>query len=190
MSLLAFQMNTSDPAFWVLVFVAAMFFFIAVAVVMMAFAVRRVVQTVGNLERRAEPLLDRVALMSEQVKEIAAQGREVADQVTLMSAHLATASVHFSESSALIKEEVRELKQLVGYTSVKARDKVEQVSATIDEAQRQFTATTYFIHTKLVEPARELAAIMAGVRRGLEVLVAPAPKQIDQTYGEDELFIG
>jgi hypothetical protein len=190
MSLLAYQMNTSDPAFWVLVFVAAMFFFIAVAVVMMAFAVRRVVQTVGNLERRAEPLLDRVALMSEQVKEIAAQGKEVAEQVTLMSTHLATASVHFSESSALIKEEVRELKQLVGYTSVRARDKVEQVSTAIDQAQRQFTATTYFIHTKLVEPARELAAIMAGVRRGLEVLVSPAPKQIDQTYGEDELFIG
>jgi hypothetical protein len=190
MSLLAFQMSTRDPAFWVLVFVAAMFFFIAVAVVMMALAVRRVVQTVGNLERRAEPLLDRVASMSEQVKEIAAQGKEVAEQVSLMSTHLATASVHFSESSALIKEEVRELKQLVGYTAVTARDKVERMSTTIDQAQRQFTATTLFIHTKLVEPARELAAIMAGVRRGLEVLVSPAPKQIDQTYGEDEMFIG
>jgi hypothetical protein len=31
---------------------------------------------------------------------------------------------------------------------------------------------------------------MAGVRRGLEVLIAPAPKQIDQTYGDDEMFIG
>jgi hypothetical protein len=47
-----------------------------------------------------------------------------------------------------------------------------------------------FIHSKLVEPARELAAILAGVRRGLEVLAAPAPKQIDETYGEEELFIG
>src|ERR671916_441071 len=37
---------------------------------------------------------------------------------------------------------------------------------------------------------RELAALLAGVRRGLEVLAAPAPKQIDQTYGEEEMFIG
>ena len=190
MSLLAFQMSTSDPAFWVLVIVAVAFVGVAAALVSMAFAVRRVVLMVGNLERRAEPLLDRVALMSEQVKEIAVQGKEVADQVTIMSAHLATASVHFSESSALIKEEVRELRKLVGYTAVTARDKVEQVSATIDQAQRQFSNTTLFIHTRLVEPARELAAIMAGVRRGLEVLVSPAPKQIDQTYGEDEMFIG
>ena len=190
MFLFALQMSIDDPAFWVLVFVAIMFFMIAAAMIAMAITVRRVVLTVGNLERRAEPLLDRVALMSEQVKEIAAQGKEVAEQVTLMSGHLATASIHFSESSALIKEEVRELKQLVGYTAVTARDKVEQMSATIDQAQQQFTATTFFIHTKLVEPARELAAIMAGVRRGLEVLVSPAPKQIDQTYGEDEMFIG
>jgi hypothetical protein len=35
-----------------------------------------------------------------------------------------------------------------------------------------------------------LAAIMAGFRRGLEVLVAPAPKPINQIYGEDEMFIG
>ncbi|HLL73026.1 MAG TPA: hypothetical protein VK363_16420 [Pyrinomonadaceae bacterium] len=186
----AFQMSVNDPAFWVLVIVAVAFLAVAAALVAMAFAVRRVVVMVGNLERRAEPLLDRVALMSEQVKDIAAQGKEVADQVTLMSSHLATASVHFSESSALIKEEVRELKQLVGYTAVTARDKVEKMSTAVDQAQRQFTATTLFIHTKLVEPARELAAIMAGVRRGLEVFVSPAPKQIDQTYGEDEMFIG
>jgi hypothetical protein len=190
MSLLAFQMSTSDPAFWVLVIVAVAFLGVAAALIAMAVAVRRVVVMVGNLERRAEPLLDRVALMSEQVQEIAAHGKEVAEQVTLLSTHLATASVHFSESSALIKEEVRELKQLVGYTAVAARDKVEQVSASIDQAQRQFSNTTLFIHTKLIEPARELAAIMAGVRRGLEVLVSPAPKQIDQTYGEDEMFIG
>jgi hypothetical protein len=50
--------------------------------------------------------------------------------------------------------------------------------------------TTVFIQSKLVAPAREMAAIMAGVRRGLEVLVAPSPKSIDQTYAEEEMFIG
>ena len=36
----------------------------------------------------------------------------------------------------------------------------------------------------------EIAAIMAGFRRGLEVLIAPSPKPINQTYAEDEMFIG
>jgi hypothetical protein len=64
------------------------------------------------------------------------------------------------------------------------------VSRTIDRTQMQVTNTTDFVNEKIVVPAREIAAIMAGVRKGLEVLFAPAPKQIDRVYTEDELFIG
>lgn len=190
MTALALQMSTSDPAFWVLLIVAVSFFAIAVAMIVIAVIVSRLVRTVSNLEKRAEPLLERVTVLSEQVQQIAAQGREVAVEVNALSGYLSTATMHFSESAALIKDEVRELKQLVGYSATTARDKVELVSRTIDQTQRQFTTTTAFIHNKLVEPARELAAIMVGVRRGLEVLIAPAPKPADQIYGDDEMFIG
>jgi len=46
------------------------------------------------------------------------------------------------------------------------------------------------IKNKIVVPAREIAAVMAGVRKGLEVLFAPAPKQIDRVYEDEEMFIG
>ena len=75
-------------------------------------------------------------------------------------------------------------------TAIEARNKVELVSNTIDRTHGQVVSTTDFIQRKVVEPARELAAIMSGFRRGLEVLVAPIPKPINQTYGDDEMFIG
>jgi len=78
----------------------------------------------------------------------------------------------------------------VSETAVEAKDKVEIVSRTIDRTQKQVAATTDFVQSRVIEPARELAAIMAGFRRGLEVLVAPMPKPINQTYAEDEMFIG
>ena len=34
------------------------------------------------------------------------------------------------------------------------------------------------------------AALMAGVRKGLEVLFAPAPKQLDRAYTDEDMFIG
>jgi hypothetical protein len=64
------------------------------------------------------------------------------------------------------------------------------VSRSIDRTHEQVFTTTTFIRDKVIEPARELAAIMAGFRRGLEVLVAPAPKPINETYQDEELFIG
>lgn len=183
-------MSTNDPAFWVMIVVAVSFIVIAVAMVAIAVVVSRAARTVNNLERKVEPLIARVGTLTEQVQQIAVQGKDVAEQVSLMSGYLSTATMHFSESMLLVKDEVRELRQIVGMSAETARDKVEVISRNIDQTQRQFFATTTFIQTKLVEPAREIAAIMAGVRRGLEVLLAPAPKQIDQTYGEEEMFIG
>ena len=190
MTSLALQMSTNDPMFWVMVVVAVSFIVIAIAMVAIAVYVNRAVKSAARLEEKMEPLIERVTVISEQGKEIAVQGKLIAEQFNAVSNHLATATMHFSESLAIIKGEVAELKALVSDTAVEARDKVELVSRTIDRTHRQVALTTDFIQTKVIEPARELAAIMAGFRRGLEVLVAPVPKPINQTYGEDEMFIG
>jgi uncharacterized protein YoxC len=184
------QMSTRDPMFWIMVIIAASFILIAIAMIAIAVFVSRAVKTVNRMEEKMEPLLERVTAMSEQGKQMAVQGKLIVEQFTAVSGHLSTATMHFSESLAMIKSEVGELRALVSETAVEARDKVELVSRTIDRTQKQVALTTDFVQSRVIEPARELAAIMAGFRRGLEVLVAPMPKPINQTYGEDEMFIG
>jgi hypothetical protein len=125
-----------------------------------------------------------------KVDAISVQGREMSVHFTEISANLSVATRHLAESTEMIKQEVAELKQLVGETAITAKDKVDLVSRTIDRTQMQVMDTTDFVQAKIVEPAREVAAIMAGVRKGLEVLFAPAPKQIDRVYTDDEMFIG
>jgi methyl-accepting chemotaxis protein len=190
MTLLALQMNPNDPTFWVMVIIALSFIIIAVAMVAIAAFVNRAVKSVNRLEQKLEPLIDRVTVISEQGKLIAVQGKFIAEQFTEVSIHLSAATLNLSESLAIIKDEVGELKDMVSETAHDARDKVELISRTIDRTHDQVVTTTDFVQRKVVEPARELAAIMAGFRRGLEVLVAPIPKPINQTYGEDEMFIG
>jgi uncharacterized protein YoxC len=184
------QMSTRDPMFWIMVIIAASFIVIAISMIAIAVFVSRAVKTVNRMEQKMEPLLERVTAISEQGKQMAVQGKLIAEQFTAVSGHLSTATMHLSESLAMIKSEVGELRALVSETAVEARDKVELVSRTIDRTQNQVAQTTDFIQSRVIEPARELAAIMAGFRRGLEVLVAPMPKPINQTYGEDEMFIG
>jgi len=190
MSLLALQINPNDPLFWVMIVIALSFIIIAVAMIAIAVVVSRAAKSVTRLEEKLEPLIEKVTIMGEQGKLIAVQGKLIAEQFSEVSGHLSTATSNLSESLAIIKDEVGELKVLVSETAHDARDKVELVSRTIDRTHHQVVTTTDFIQRKVVEPARELAAIMAGFRRGLEVLVAPLPKPINQTYGEDEMFIG
>ena len=179
-------MNANDPQFWMMIssiVIGVCFIVMAIALIAIAVIVRRAVKTVGRLEERFDPLIAKVNAMS-------AQGKEISVHFTEVSANLSTATRHLAESTELIKQEVAELKMLVGETALTARDKVTMVSQTIDRTHDQVVDTTEFVQRKIVEPAREIAAIMAGVRRGLEVLFAPAPKQIDRAYMEDELFIG
>ena len=179
-------MNANEPQFWMMIssmVIAVCFIVMAISLIAIAVIVRKVIGTVNRIESRVEPLIS-------QVNDISEQGKEVAVQFNELSGHLALASKHFSESTGLIKEEVVELKQLVGQTAVVAKDKVELVNDTIDRTQLQVTSTADFIQAKVVQPASEIAAIMAGVRKGLEVLFAPSPKRIDRAYHEDEMFIG
>ncbi len=163
--------------------IAICFVVMAVALIAIAVTVKRVVATVKNVEERVEPLIEKVNAIGDQGKLISAQFNDISE-------NLASATKYFAESAGLVREEVAELKLLVGQTAIVAKDKVELVSNTIDRTQLQVISTTDFIQKKVVEPAREIAAIMAGVRKGLEVLFAPAPKQIDRVYVDDEMFIG
>jgi hypothetical protein len=179
-------MNSSEPQFWIMIasiVIAICFVVMAIALIVIANIVGKLVGTVNRLEDKVNPLMAKVNVIGDQGKAIAVQFNEV-------SGHLSTATKLLSESVGLVKDEVVELKALVGQTALVAKDKVEMVSRTIDRTNHQVVSTTDFIQHKVVEPAREIAAVMAGVRKGLEVLFAPAPKQIDRVYTEDEMFIG
>lgn len=186
-------MNTHDPLFWLIVItaiIALSFVSIAVAMIAMASFASRALKSLNRLEERLDPLMTQATALTEQGQAIAVQGRQIAEQFNVMSGHLSTATGHLSESAALIKEEVRGLTLLADETAEMARGKVQLVSRAIDTTHDRVINTTEFIQMKVIDPARELAAILAGVRRGLEVLVAPAPSPIDQTYGDEEMFIG
>ncbi len=179
-------MNPSDPQFWTMIFtivIAICFIVITVAMIAIAMTVKRVIATVSRVEQRVEPLIDKF-------NQISVQGKDISVGLNDVTANLGTATRYLAESTELIREEVADLRKIVSSTAITARDKVEMVSRTIDRTQMQVTNTTDFVQQKIVEPAREIAAIMAGVKKGLEVLFAPAPKQIDRVYVEEEMFIG
>jgi uncharacterized protein YoxC len=179
-------MDPNNPEFWQMIssiVIAVTFIVMAIALLWIAMTVRKIVGTVKDVQEKVEPLITKVDAMSVQGKEISVHFNEI-------SANLSTATKHLAESTELIKEEVADLKQLVSEGAITARDKVEMVSRTIDRTHDQVVDTTEFVNQKIVVPAREIAAIMAGVKRGLEVLFAPAPKQIDRVYEEEEMFIG
>ena len=186
-------MTADNPQFWMMIasiVIALCFVVMAIALIAIALVVRKIVGTVNRVEEKIEPLLTKIDPLMAKVNDIGEQGKLISVQFNEISDNLSVATKYFAESAGLIREEVAELKQLVGDTAVVAKDKVALVSQTIDRTQMQVVTTTDFIQTKVVEPAKEIAAVMAGVKKGLEVLFAPTPKQINRVYADEDLFIG
>jgi hypothetical protein len=186
-------MNANEPQFWMMIasiVIAVCFVVMAIALIVIAVIIKKIVGTVNDVVATVNDVKAKVDPLINKVNDISEQGKLISVQFTEISTNLAVTSKHVSESMGLIKDEVGELKQLVGMTAVEAKDKVALVSRTIERTNSQVITTTDFIQAKVVEPAREIAAIMAGVRKGLEVLFAPSPKQIDRAYADDEMFIG
>ena len=95
-------------------------------------------------------------------------------QFSEFATNLATATKQLAESTEAGRDEVSELRTIVSSTALVARDKVEMVSNSIDRTHSQLIDTTEFVSKRIVVPAREIAAVMAGVRKGLEVRFATA----------------
>lgn len=183
MTFFAFQMSNDNSLFVIMVIIAICFAIMAIAMAMIAIMVFRMVGVVREVQQKVEPLI-------QSANNISVQGKEIAEQFTHLSEHLSTATRYFADSASIVRDELAEIKVLIGQTAIVARDKVQLVSQTIDRTNGQIKDTTDFIQHRVVEPARELAAIMAGLRRGLEVLLAPSPKQLNSVYNNDEMFIG
>ncbi len=165
------------------VVIAISFVVMALSLLTVALFVRKLMQVVHRVEEQAQPLVG-------QVEEIGNQGKEIAAQFNELSGHMVVASKNFSESTTMIKDEVRELKALVGSTAVATKEKVDNVSGAIERTSESVSTTVDFIGNKVVKPAAEIAALMIGIRKGLEVLFAPSPKRIDRAYHDNEMFIG
>ena len=179
-------MGSGDVQFWLMIsslVTALCFVFMAGSLVAIALYVKKDLSSVKKLEEEIRPLISKVSAISDQ-------GKEISIQFTEISSNLSTASKYFAESAQIIRDEVAELKVIVSEGAVVARDKVEMVGKTIERTNMQVIATTDFSEAKVVEPAREIAAVMAGIRRGLEVLFAPSPKDADKAYTDDDMFIG
>ncbi|MBC7798803.1 MAG: hypothetical protein H7Z37_18190 [Pyrinomonadaceae bacterium] len=183
MTFWAFQMSTNDPLFWILVIIAICFVVMALTIATLGFAVFRVIGIVQGLQTKIDPLIKSAGAIS-------VQGKEIAEKFTQLSEHLTTTTKYVSDSAAIVKVELNDIKGLLGQTADTAKDKIALVNQTIERTNGQVKDTADFIQNSVVEPARELAAIMAGVRKGLEVLLAPTPKQLNRAYDDDEMFIG
>jgi hypothetical protein len=158
---------------------------VAVLGISMAALVRRV----GELQTRAEYVLGNAEPVLKTAQALMVELRAA-------SGYIVQGVQHLTAISEMAKDEAADIKNLLGDSTALARREVERTRAHIDKVQDaiatttdQFQRTTELVQYSVLQPAREFSYIMAGLRRGLEVLLAGDRVPVNRAYQDEELFI-
>lgn len=173
---------------------AAMFMFIYVAI-------KKLTGIAASIQAKAEPLIAKtgpvidqvqgtIGTVKESVEKISAQAKEAFDKVTVETRAVAAAvSASSQEISRLAQHQAEQISHTLDYTTTTLQRQVTELDGLLVRTQDRFEDTTREVQATVLQPMRELSAMLIGLRRILETLFGRHRKPIDQAYQDEELFI-
>ncbi len=148
-----------------------------------------VVERTSQLQTRAEYLLNNTEPVLKMAQGLMTELKEA-------GAYFSQGVQHISAIAEMAKDEVAEVRHLIGDTTAiarreveRAREKVDKVQNTLAVATDQFERTTILVQQSVLQPAREFSYLMFGLRRAMEVLLTGKRLPVNRAYQDEELFI-
>ena len=151
--------------------------------------VERTIERTGELQTRAEYILNNTEPVLKMAHGVMVELKEA-------GGYFSQGAQHLSAIAEMAKDEVAEVKHLLGDTTAmarreveRAREKMDKVQDTLASATDQFARATTMVQHSVLEPAREFSYVMFGLRRAIEVLFAGRRLPVNRAYQDEELFI-
>jgi methyl-accepting chemotaxis protein len=168
--------------------------------------VEQVMRTVGELQTTVKDVSQTVTTVSTEVLAVSSAVTTSAERISVIATESAEQlRTTIVATSADIKELVTststEVKDLVTTTSTDVRaimstsrnatqGAVDRIDLMVERTARRVEETGAFVQSQVLDPVREVSAIVVGIKVALETLIGyPERRQIDQAYSEEELFI-
>jgi len=164
-------------------------------------AIKKLTGIAASVQAKTEPLIAKAGPVIEQVQttivtvkdsveKISAQAKDAFDKVTVETRAVAAAvSASSQEIARLAQHQAEQISQTLDYTTSTMQRQVTELDGLLLRTQDRFEDTTREVQATVLQPMRELSAMLVGLRRILETLFGRNRKPIDQAYQDEELFI-
>ena len=166
---------------------AAMFIFIYVAI-------RRLTAIATSVQAKVEPLVEQaqgtIKTVTSTVEKINAQAKETFDKVTVETRAVAAAvSVSSQEITKLAHHQAEQISATLDQAATSLQRQIAEYDRLLARTHDRIEYTTLEVQSSVLDPVRELSALLVGIRRTIEALVKRDRKQIDKAYQDEEMFI-
>jgi F0F1-type ATP synthase membrane subunit b/b' len=164
-------------------------------------AVKKLTRVATSLQQKADPVIAKVTPLVEQaqstvanvratVEKISAQVKETLDKVTVETrAITAAVSTSSQEIVGLARQQAQQLSSTLDHTNATLQRQITELDGLLARTQGRFEDATVEVQTTLLQPLRDLSALIIGLKRTLDSLFRRDRKQIDQAYQDEEMFI-
>jgi len=173
----------------------------AIMFVNIAAKVKKLTDVVDRLETKIEPTIAKLEPLADQVQSlttnvaktvesISSQAKETFDKVAVESRAIAAAvSVTSREIAGLARHQAQEVSGTLDLTTSALQRQVNDLDRLLSRTQERIENTTTQVQTTILTPIKELVALIAGIKRTVDVLFAHDRKAIDKAYPDEEMFI-
>ncbi len=144
---------------------------------------------------KVEPLVDQVQSTITNVRgavdKITVQATETFEKVTVETRAIAAAvSTSSREIAGLAQRQAEQISTTVEMATTTLQKQIVEIDSLLVRTQDRIEGTTIEVQNGVLQPMRELSALLVGLRRTIEMLFGRGRKQIDQAYQDEEMFIG
>lgn len=173
---------------------AAMFMFIYGAIKRLTGIAASIQAKVEPVIAKAGPVMDQVqnavSTVTGSVEKISAQAKDTFEKITIETRAVAAAvSASSQEITKMALHQADQLSHTLDYTTSTVQRQVTELDGLLVRTQERFEDTTLEVQATVLQPMRELSALLVGLRRILETLFGRHRKSIDRAYQDEELFI-
>ncbi len=154
--------------------------------------ITNVSETVGTVSSEVRAVSAAVTVSAERISVIATESaEEIRETVRATSAEIkALVSNTSTDVQGLVKTTSSDVQAIVQSSKDTAHGAMSRMDLMVERTALRVEETGEFVQSQVLDPVREVSAIVKGIKVALETLLGyPERKQIDQAYSEEELFI-
>lgn len=165
--------------------------------------VKEVTETVGTVSTEVRAVSAAVTTSAERISVLATESAEeiramIMQASTEIKDLVSTTSTDVkglvrnssSEIQGLVSTASADVRSIVDVSKTTATGAAERMDLMVERTALRVEETGAFVQSQVLDPVREVSAIVVGIKVALETLLGyPERKQINQAYSEEELFI-
>ncbi len=164
-------------------------------------AIKKLTGVAESVQTKVEPVIDQARPVITQVQEtilnvkgvvdkINVQAKDTFDKVSVETRAIAAAvSTTSQEITSLVHHQAEQISSTLDLTTSTLQRQVIELDELLTRTQDRIEYTTLEVQTTVIQPIREVSALLVGIRRTIEALVGRDRKQINQAYQDEEMFI-